>query len=122
MMLDDFFTYSEASVDGELFQAQIQLNAGHSIFKGHFPGNPIVPGVCQMQMIKETLEHFFGKPYRLTEAREIKFLAMINPVETPELQLECKLIKIDETSVKVQGMLLSGEKKCLKIKGVLSEG
>ena len=36
----------------------IRLNAKHSIYEGHFPEQPITPGVVQLAIIKELLaEH-----------------------------------------------------------------
>jgi len=34
---------------------KIELNFNHKIFKGHFPGSPILPGVCIIQIVKEVL-------------------------------------------------------------------
>ena len=34
----------------------IELNPQHFIYKAHFPGEPITPGVCIMQIAKELLE------------------------------------------------------------------
>ncbi|MCX6330659.1 MAG: hypothetical protein NTZ85_14245 [Bacteroidia bacterium] len=34
---------------------QVELKRDHDIFKGHFPGNPILPGVCTIQILKELL-------------------------------------------------------------------
>ena len=41
--------------DSNKLSAMIRLNPSHEIFKGHFPGNPILPGVCVVQILKEIL-------------------------------------------------------------------
>jgi 3-hydroxyacyl-[acyl-carrier-protein] dehydratase len=57
------------------------LNPNHRIFKGHFPGNPVLPGVCMVQMVKDILCNLTEKKWFLFEARQIKFLEMIIPNE-----------------------------------------
>ena len=52
MLKNDFFTFTALQLEGDMVTTNIELNAAHSIFKGHFPGQPIVPGVCMMQMVK----------------------------------------------------------------------
>ena len=58
---------------------QIRLNPAHAIFKGHFPGNPILPGVCIVQIIKEILMCHLGNKLILNCAVSIKYLSFINP-------------------------------------------
>lgn len=38
----------------------IKLNAEHFIYAAHFPGEPITPGVCIMQIAQELLERHLG--------------------------------------------------------------
>jgi len=35
--------------------AKISLIKDHEVFRGHFPDNPILPGVCTVQIIKELM-------------------------------------------------------------------
>ncbi len=82
------------SMEGGL-SATIEMDASNGIFEGHFPGNPIVPGVCTVQMIKELLEHKLGHPLRMTHASNIKYLGFISPVATPVVIFN---LKVQETS------------------------
>lgn len=67
--------------------AQVKLDKNHEIFKGHFPGNPVMPGVCMIQMIKEISEKELQKELFLVRSTNIKFMAIINPEKNPELVL-----------------------------------
>ena len=60
-------------------QATIRLNPDHAIFAGHFPGQPVVPGVCMLQIIKELLEDATGRRVQLTQAGNVKFLTVLVP-------------------------------------------
>ncbi|MBS1614999.1 MAG: 3-hydroxyacyl-ACP dehydratase [Bacteroidetes bacterium] len=59
----------------------------HRIFEGHFPGHPIVPGVCTLAIVKEALESALGKNLMLHESSVIKFLGLIHPDSRPILDL-----------------------------------
>ena len=114
-ILTDFYTLksSEKTENGS-FIANISLNKDHEIFKGHFPGNPVTPGVCMMQIVKELTEEFTGKKLFLKSASNVKFMAIINPFETPDLDLSF-IITESETEVKVKNTTAFGETIALKM-------
>jgi len=119
MLNNTFFSFTTPETDGDLLKTTISLNPAHDIFKGHFPGNPIVPGVCMMQMVKEILENQLGKKLRLVKADSIKFLSFINPNEHPQVGLEIKMSTVDE-QVKADTQLVNEGIVFLKFKGVFS--
>ncbi len=55
----------------------------HAIFKGHFPGQPVLPGVCMMEMIAEISGEYLQKSFRISGVPLIKFLRMIDPDKEP---------------------------------------
>lgn len=114
-ILTDFYTLksSEKTENGS-FIANISLNKDHEIFKGHFPGNPVTPGVCMMQIVKELTEEFTGKKLFLKSASNVKFMAIINPFETPDLDLSF-IITESETEVKVKNTTAFGDTIALKM-------
>jgi 3-hydroxyacyl-[acyl-carrier-protein] dehydratase len=70
---------------------QVELNRDHDIFKGHFPGNPILPGVCTIQILKELLQIQLGKDLKLAKAGNIKYLSFIDPVKNSILNYEIQV-------------------------------
>lgn len=74
----------------------MQIDARHPVFEGHFPGSPVLPGVVQLEMVKEALSKALGKLFALTEMSTCKFLEVLNPSETPELTIHIQY-KGDET-------------------------
>ncbi|MBW7676958.1 3-hydroxyacyl-ACP dehydratase [Chryseobacterium chendengshani] len=114
-ILTDFYTLqSHNKSDNGSFIAHIILNKEHDIFRGHFPGNPVTPGVCMMQIVKELTEKFTGKKLFLKSASNVKFMAIINPFETPELTLQLDITEV-ENDVKVKNTTLFGETIALKM-------
>jgi len=114
-ILTDFYTLdSYQKTENGNYIAQINLNKDHDIFKGHFPGNPVTPGVCMMQIVKELTEEFTGKKLFLKSASNVKFMAIINPFETPELTLQLDISENGE-EVKVKNTTSFGETIALKM-------
>jgi len=108
------------NIDSELYQADITLNPGHEIYQGHFPGNPVVPGACQIRMITEIVSEIMEKEVVMREADNVKFLSMINPHEHPELSVEINLRQESPEVIKVSTSILDGETVFLKCKAVYS--
>src|SRR5438105_15143814 len=77
---NDFYTVKEKKqISEKQISVIIELNQEHAIYSGHFPDQPIVPGVCQIQIIKELLEDLMGKKLKMITGDNIKFTGMIIP-------------------------------------------
>jgi 3-hydroxyacyl-[acyl-carrier-protein] dehydratase len=62
MLQPDFYSFIRIVSNGSSsLEASFLLNPKHAIFAGHFPGQPVVPGVCMLQIIKEGLEQALDK-------------------------------------------------------------
>ncbi|MBT0607741.1 3-hydroxyacyl-ACP dehydratase [Aequorivita echinoideorum] len=100
MLFQDLYSISTQEKTENGISVHLNLNAEHLIFSGHFPGNPVMPGVCMLQILKELTEVAVGKKLRLSTSTNVKFLALINPEKNPKLLVnieileESKLIKI----------------------------
>lgn len=91
MLMNDFYTLSHIVQTENKWEGKIMFNAAHAIFKGHFPGQPVVPGVCMMQIVKEVLENAMNKKIRITQAAQVKFLQLITPDSSPVIHIEWKV-------------------------------
>ena len=118
MLQGDFFNIHNLEKADFEIKADLVINAGHKIFEGHFPGHPVVPGVCMMEMVKEIMEEVIGKKTNLISAGEMKFLAIINPEENTDIQAALKY-KIEETgNITVSATLFKNERTYFKFKGI----
>jgi 3-hydroxyacyl-[acyl-carrier-protein] dehydratase len=88
MLLDTFFTIDNITVQDEKTLFEVLINKDHAVFEGHFPGNPVVPGVFLIQMIREVIEHWQQKKFKIEAADEIKFMNMVIPQHSSRLSLE----------------------------------
>lgn len=116
MLSDNLYTLiSFNNTDGKI-EASLTLNANHKIFEGHFPNQPVLPGVCMMQIFKELVEKATGQSLFLYQADNSKFLSMVDPRTTPNL-----IFLMDYTTtegyVKANGILKNEEAVFLKLSG-----
>ena len=119
MLLKDFYKIIELdSSNKENVKAIIDLNKEHEVYKGHFPGNPVVPGVCLTQLIKEIMENVENMELSLVYADNIKFMAVVNPEINNRLQIDLK-IKYDteQNLIKVNSVTHFNDQVFYKFKG-----
>ena len=69
---------------------KIRFDASHPIFAGHFPGHPIVPGACLVQIAEELLSAHLGQKIRFTSVRNLKFRQPVTPDQEVTLTLMLK--------------------------------
>ncbi len=109
-LLHDFYQIESFSETGAgACAAVLSLNARHPILEGHFPGFPVVPGVCMMQMTKELLEHAIGRKTRLVSARSLKFLNILNPNENKTVRSELTYHETESGQIEAESRLLDPE-------------
>ncbi len=119
MLLNKLYTIRrlDANQDGSGFTAEIDLDAGHPLFEGHFPGNPILPGVCTVQIIKEVLEQSIHRTLRMSKAGNIKYLGFVNPVTMPVLTFQLQTKSGDAGNISCSAIVSSGGVSVCSFKG-----
>jgi 3-hydroxyacyl-[acyl-carrier-protein] dehydratase len=129
-MLNDFYTILDqkgpeqeitpSGVTQKNWHFKLVLNPAHPVYGGHFPGSPVVPGVCQIQIIKELIEKIEGTALRLEHADNIKFLSLIQPGQNQVLTIDAGLRESAE-KLSANVAIHEGEKTFLKFKGIFSK-
>ena len=119
MLLKDFYTVEKLDNTAEgNYSAFITLNSKHDVFKGHFPGNPVTPGVCMMQIIKELSQDILGCSLIMTASSNVKFMAIINPEINPNLKLDLEIIGANTSEIKVKNTTSFDDTVALKLSNV----
>ena len=119
MLLGSFYNIIESSKEDKTYRVKVQFNPTHEIFKGHFPDLPVVPGVCQTQMLIEMFNNVTGKKCDMKLAHHIKFLALLNPVKVKELMCEIKIDKEEGDKLFVSASYSTPEEMFFRFKGEL---
>ena len=121
ILAGDFYTIVNSFIEADKIQAILKINPEHEIFRGHFPGQPVVPGVCMMQIVKELLETVTGKSLRLHTGLDIKFLSVIDPGKNNTIHTEINYSVLASGDVNVTARLFYNEITFFKFKGVFTE-
>ena len=117
MLLNNLYTYE--LLEGNSISSlkfRIHIRADHEIFKGHFSGNPITPGVCQMEMVKEIFSDYLGRDLFLNSVSDVKFIAMWVPDESESVYLELTAINEPE-GYKIRANIATDKEVYLKLRG-----
>ena len=99
MLEGTFYTALPCSTDGTF---DIALNGQHPIFGAHFPGKPIVPGVCILQICEELTERICNNKLTISYVRSIKFMHMLSPIEHQQVRFVLRTENHGNLDVTVQ--------------------
>lgn len=102
LFLDNLYSIVSTSEEStEAVRLQIRLNADSIIFKAHFPGEPIMPGACIVQMVQELFSFWTKREVEITKIVNLKFLSVIKPDEVLDLDIAIKIKKEEDHQVHI---------------------
>jgi 3-hydroxyacyl-[acyl-carrier-protein] dehydratase len=122
MLKDTLFKILVSGHTENSITATLEIYKNSKIFSGHFPGQPVLPGACMLQIIKEVAENTLDKSLRLKRADSIKFLAVIDPGINNILQLTLSYRLTDHQTIHITAGLATGTVTCFKFKGSFIAG
>ena len=112
IMQNTLYTLVSESESG----AVVRLLPDSVIYRSHFPGRPVTPGVCVVRMVRELLGRHLGVELALVDALNVKFLQVIDPVEYPEITVRfLKIDREDGGALKVSAAVSAGETTLCKL-------
>lgn len=94
-LLNDFFTIQNDTGA----TVTIGFNSEHVIYKAHFPGKSITPGVCIIEIVTELLELKLGAQLQLSQVKNLKFINPISPVDDPQVTVNFTHIDQDDAGL-----------------------
>lgn len=105
---------SQLCDDGQELTAHFCFSQEFIGFKGHFPGKPVLPGVCKIQAILCMLQEATQKTPQLKEIVSAKFFT---PVTCNE-EIVCTVRQVSEGSeeTRVLALITNRDKKISEIK------
>ena len=109
ILKDNLFSITSCQKDEATLTYGVRLHPEWPIYLAHFPGHPITPGVCIVQMVKELLQETEKRSLRLCRAKHIKYMAIISPEETTDLQVTFSaIVSQPDGTLDVQAQVGSG--------------
>lgn len=101
-LLDSLYHIIDESKNEVEHSYTIKLNAEHFIYAAHFPGEPITPGVCIMQIAQELLGCHVNHDLIIDTVKNIKFLRIITPIESPIVCYTLNKVSCEDGRIKSQ--------------------
>lgn len=86
--------------------ATLRIAANHPALAGHFPGNPVVPGVLVLDRLLEAAEEQLGHALRVTGLAHAKFVSPLLPEEEARANFHLEGGRLD-FEVEHQGRLIA---------------
>jgi len=120
MLIPHFYSVKEFNFTDNQLKAIIELNPEHDVFKGHFPNNPVTPGVCMLQILKELAEQATNTNLFIKECSNVKFMALINPEINAVLAISIDINKVEE-NFKIKASASFNETVALKVNALLTQ-
>ena len=90
-----------------------------ALFQGHFPGQPILPGIAQIEMVRHTLGRITGVDHALVRIKKTKFMHLISP-ETP-VGVTLNSTPMDDGKKQVRATLKAKDQILAKLTLILKE-
>lgn len=116
MLKDSYFRIIDRSCEGNNHQFTITLLSDHPIYNGHFPGNPISPGVCSIQMIRECCEEILESKVALKSISQCRFITLLTPDKGERLTIDIALTEAED-NVKITAAIADGNSQYVSFKG-----
>lgn len=99
MLLVDRVIEMEIEGDTKFVKAYKNVSANEEFFQGHYPEEPIMPGVLQIEALAQTgavailsMEQFKGKTPLFAGTNKVRFKNKVVPGD--RLDLYCEIVKI----------------------------
>ncbi len=89
-----FFTLESGEKNGNSATYRCRLHPEAPVFKAHFPGFPVLPGVLTLKMVVDAInasQFFSTQTLTMQSIGNAKYLAVVNPQETQEVEISVAL-------------------------------
>ena len=89
-----FFTLEAGEKNGNSATYRCRIHPEAPVFKAHFPGFPVLPGVLTLKMVVDAInasQFFSTQTLTVQSIGNAKYLAVVNPQETQEVEISMAL-------------------------------
>ena len=114
-LINSLYTITSETSNDKGHTYTIALNPEHFIYKAHFPGEPITPGVCIMQIAHELLERLCEAKLNVTCIKNVKFLRVLTPEKDLTVDYTFPKVTTEDDNVKSQVTVSVGNEAYAKL-------
>jgi len=115
---DNMLLLDKVEHEGDLARGYLTIKGDEWFLKGHFPGNPIVPGVILCEILAQSVcvlladKMEAGKTPMYTGLNNVKFRAPVRPGDT--FETKCRITRQKPPFYFAEGAGYVNDKLCVK--------
>lgn len=110
-----FYNTISFDINSKGFYATMELFPNHPVYKGHFPMQPVVPGVFTLAIVRECAAAVLGRDVEYAEIKECKFISALQPQDEMEITLDFSI----SDGEGLNGIIMRNNDIVLKLKAKL---
>lgn len=119
MNWDSYFHIMNSRDGGGCTLFDVVIDPSCEVYKGHFPGKPVSPGVCNIGMIRLCAEKAAGHSLRFTSIKQCRLTGLVTPSPSHILQVEVRLTGTEDGHTLLGAVIRDSEKTYMELKGEL---
>ena len=108
--MENYYRILSQDITDNNAEFRIELCEDCPVYAGHFPGNPIAPGACNIEMVRECISVVMKREVRLAEIKLCKFTRIIRPNADERL-----LLTLQWDNSKVKSTIYVGDELAAQI-------
>lgn len=122
MLLENKFykVLSEERGEGLSAKYHVAILPECNVYDGHFPGDPVCPGVCNIETIKECAILLCGEQLRYSTIKQCRLTALATPTVCPEVDVQVTLTPAGD-SYSIQATIADAKQTYMILKGQLDK-
>lgn len=114
---NNFYTINNIEQKSDdAFAVEVTILPEHQIYEGHFPQQPVVPGVCTLTIIRECIGNILSKEVSFASIKECKYVSALIPQEDLRIMIN---LTISESKVTALVERVDDKQTVLKLKANL---
>lgn len=120
MLLENrFYRLMASGQDGMSGTYKVAILEDCDVYEGHFPGDPVCPGVCNIETIKECAIRLLGRDVRIRTIKQCRLTAVATPTVCPEVTITVCATPVADNAFNVVASVKDDNRIYMEFKGTL---
>lgn len=119
LLKDKFYKVINEEKDGTTGKYTVAILPDCNVYDGHFPGDPVCPGVCNIETIKECAMMLTGKDLHIKAIKQCRLTAIATPAVCPEVIISINTTPNADGSYLVIANISDDKQSYMDFKGTL---
>ena len=115
-LLNYYYRINHLELTGNGGEVEIQILPNCPVFQGHFPGNPICPGVCNVEVIRECACLLTHQNLTIVRIKQCRFVNVLTPKSNEKLLVQV-VTSPNQESVCVEATMSNANNLFVTFKG-----